>query len=65
LEGKNPFQLDSKAPSIPLREYAYNENRYRILEQSNPVVAAQLMDAAQATVNLRWETYSELANTKK
>jgi pyruvate-ferredoxin/flavodoxin oxidoreductase len=64
-EGKNPFQLDSKEPSIPLREYAYNENRYRILEQSNPVVAAQLMDAAQATVNMRWETYSELANTKK
>jgi pyruvate-ferredoxin/flavodoxin oxidoreductase len=63
-EGKNPFQLDSKAPSIPLREYAYNENRYRILEQSNPVVAAQLMDAAQATVNERWKTYAELANTK-
>jgi len=21
-EGKNPFQLDSKAPSIPLKEYA-------------------------------------------
>jgi pyruvate-ferredoxin/flavodoxin oxidoreductase len=62
-EGKNPFQLDSKAPSIPLREYAYNENRYRMLQQSNPVVAAQLMDAAQATVNKRWETYSELANT--
>ena len=30
-EGKNPFQLDSKAPSIPLKEYAYNENRYRML----------------------------------
>jgi pyruvate-ferredoxin/flavodoxin oxidoreductase len=65
LEGKNPFQLDSKEPSIPRREDAYNENRYRILEQSNPVVAAQLMDAAQATVNKRWETYSELAHLNK
>jgi pyruvate-ferredoxin/flavodoxin oxidoreductase len=64
-EGKNPFQLDSKAPSIALREYAYNENRYRLLEQSNPVVAAQLMEAAQATVNERWQIYTELANTKK
>jgi pyruvate-ferredoxin/flavodoxin oxidoreductase len=64
-EGKNPFQLDSKQPSIPLRDYAYNENRYRVLEQSNPVVAAQLMEAAQATVNERWKTYEELAHAGK
>jgi pyruvate-ferredoxin/flavodoxin oxidoreductase len=64
-EGKNPFQLDSKEPSIGLRDYAYNENRYRLLEQSNPVAAAQLMDAAQATVKDRWQKYSELANGKK
>ena len=64
-EGKSPFQLDSKEPSIPLQEYAYNENRYRILEQTNPVVAAQLMKAAQATVNERWKVYTELAGAKK
>jgi pyruvate-ferredoxin/flavodoxin oxidoreductase len=64
-EGKNPFQLDSKGPSVPLKEYAYNENRYRILEQANPVVAAQLMEAAQKSVNERWQTYSELAHTGK
>ncbi len=64
-EGKNPFQLDSKDPSIPVQEYAYNENRYRILQQTNPVVAAQLMEAAQTTVNERWKKYSELASTKK
>jgi pyruvate-ferredoxin/flavodoxin oxidoreductase len=64
-EGRNPFQLDSKEPSIAVREYAYNEHRYRILEQSNPVVAAQLMEAAQATVDERWQTYAELASTKK
>lgn len=64
-EGKNPFQLDSKEPSIALPEYAYNENRYRILEQSNPVVAAQLMEAAQETVNERWKVYAGLANTSK
>ena len=64
-EGKNPFQLDSKAPSIPLRDYAYNENRYRILEQTNAVVAAQLMEVAQATVNERWQKYEELASNHK
>jgi pyruvate-ferredoxin/flavodoxin oxidoreductase len=35
-EGKNPLQLDSKAPSVPLEEYYYNENRYRMLTQSHP-----------------------------
>jgi pyruvate-ferredoxin/flavodoxin oxidoreductase len=64
-EGKNPFQLDSKEPSIPLKEYAYNENRYRILEQSNPVVAAQLMDEAQEAVKERWKKYEELAHPSK
>jgi pyruvate-ferredoxin/flavodoxin oxidoreductase len=63
--GRNPFQLDSKPPSIPLQDYAYNENRYRILEQTNPLVAAQLMAAAQATVDERWKVYAELASPKK
>ncbi|HXF62096.1 MAG TPA: thiamine pyrophosphate-dependent enzyme, partial [Caldilineaceae bacterium] len=54
-EGKNPFQLDSKPPSIPLKEYAYNENRYRVLEQANPAAAAILMEEAQAAVNERWQ----------
>ena len=35
-EGKNPFQLDSKAPSIRLKEYAYREARYTMLARSNP-----------------------------
>jgi pyruvate-ferredoxin/flavodoxin oxidoreductase len=64
-QGKNPFQLDSKAPSIPLKQYAYNENRYRVLEQTNPVAAAQLMEEAQAAVNERWHKVEELAKGKE
>jgi pyruvate-ferredoxin/flavodoxin oxidoreductase len=64
-EGKNPFQLDSKQPSIPLKQYAYNENRYRILEQTDPETAAQLMEAGQETVNERWKKYEELAHPGK
>jgi pyruvate-ferredoxin/flavodoxin oxidoreductase len=60
-EGKNPFQLDSKAPSIPLKGYAYNENRYRVLEQTNPAAAVQLMERAQAAVQERWKMYDALA----
>ncbi|MEI8354642.1 MAG: pyruvate:ferredoxin (flavodoxin) oxidoreductase, partial [Deltaproteobacteria bacterium] len=30
-QGKNPLQLDSKAPTISFEEYAMGENRYRVL----------------------------------
>lgn len=60
-EGKNPLQLDSKAPSIPLQEYIYNENRYRVLTQSNPKVAKTLLDEAQNMVNERWAKLEEMA----
>src|SRR5579864_4030511 len=32
-EGKNPLTLDSKAPTLPLEQFAYNETRYRMLVQ--------------------------------
>ena len=35
-EGKNPLQLDSKAPSTSFEEYAYGENRHRALKKVNP-----------------------------
>ncbi|RIK53880.1 MAG: pyruvate:ferredoxin (flavodoxin) oxidoreductase [Chloroflexi bacterium] len=60
-EGKNPFQLDSKAPKIALRDYAYNENRYRMLAQSNPAAAEALLKEAQEFVNQRWRRYEALA----
>ena len=62
--GKNPLQLDSKAPKIPLQTYAYNENRYRMLVKSNPEVAKELLADAQAAVNERWRKYEEMAKAK-
>ena len=60
-EGKNPLQLDSKAPSIPLMEYAYNELRYRSLLKSNEERAEMLMKAAQKEVDKRWSLYEQMA----
>ncbi|MEE8356838.1 MAG: pyruvate:ferredoxin (flavodoxin) oxidoreductase [Anaerolineales bacterium] len=60
-QGKNPLQLDSKAPSIPLMEYAYNELRYRSLLKSNKERAEKLMKEAQAEVNKRWSLYEHMA----
>jgi pyruvate-ferredoxin/flavodoxin oxidoreductase len=60
-EGKNPFQLDSKAPKVSLKDYIYNESRYRMLLQSNPEIAAQLLAEAEAAVQARWHKYEQMA----
>ncbi|HEC22155.1 MAG TPA: pyruvate:ferredoxin (flavodoxin) oxidoreductase, partial [Chloroflexi bacterium] len=60
-EGKNPFQLDSKPPSIPLKEYAYNEARFRMLTQTMPERAARLLEEAQEAVLERWHKYEQMA----
>ncbi len=61
-QGKNPLQLDSRAPSIPLTDFAYNETRYRMLLQSNEERAEQLIQKAQEGINERWTLYQQMAN---
>jgi pyruvate-ferredoxin/flavodoxin oxidoreductase len=57
----NPFVLDAPRPTVPLKEYAYHELRYRMLAQTHPEEADKLMGLAQDLVNLRWKNYEELA----
>lgn len=59
---KNPFQLDSKPPSVPLEQYLYNETRYSQLRQSNLEAAESLLHEAQSDVQSRWKAYEMLAN---
>jgi pyruvate-ferredoxin/flavodoxin oxidoreductase len=59
--GKKPFVLDSPRPSIRLREYAYNENRYKVLTKTHPEEAEALMKSAQEQIDRRWETYEHMA----
>jgi len=47
-----------------LKEYAYNELRYKVLTVTNPESAEQLMAHAQELVNLKWKNYEELATKK-
>jgi pyruvate-ferredoxin/flavodoxin oxidoreductase len=60
-EGNNPFVLDSRAPSIPLERYIYNETRYTMLVNSNPEEAKKLLHSAQENVNERWKLYQHMA----
>lgn len=60
-QGENPLNLDSKAPSVDLDEYAYKEARYRMLLQSNEERAEALMRKAKQDVRSRWELYTQMA----
>ncbi len=59
---KNPFQLDSRAPSITLKEYIYNETRYTMLVKSNPEEAKKLLELAQEDVASHWKLYDYMAH---
>jgi pyruvate-ferredoxin/flavodoxin oxidoreductase len=60
-QGKNPFVLDSRPPSIPLEKYIYNETRYTMLVQSDPDQASKLLKQAQENVTERWKLYQHMA----
>jgi len=60
--GQNPLQLDSKAPKIPLKDYAYRETRYKMLTKVDPERAAQLLEQAQQDVKANWNLYEQMAS---
>lgn len=60
--GERPFRLDSPRPTISLKEYAYNELRYRSLAGADPVAAEELLARAQQVVTEKYRQYEELAS---
>jgi pyruvate-ferredoxin/flavodoxin oxidoreductase len=61
-QGLNPLQLDSKAPKLPVRDYAYQETRFKMLTQSDPEAAEQLIELYQKDVETRWRMYQQFAS---
>ena len=59
--GRNPLQLDSRPPSLPLKDYIYNESRYTTLANSDPETAKALLERRQADVTAAWRRYEQLA----
>ena len=60
-EGKNPFILDSKAPTESYRDFIMNEARYSALTRSFPERAEELFQKAEKTAEARFETLTERA----
>jgi pyruvate-ferredoxin/flavodoxin oxidoreductase len=61
-KGQNPLIIDSKEPSIPLTQYAYNETRYKMLTQIDEARAEQLIKEAEHDARSRWALYQQMAN---
>jgi pyruvate-ferredoxin/flavodoxin oxidoreductase len=59
--GEHPFRLDSKRPTIPVREFTSAEARYAVLERSDPERARTLTAAAQQDVDARRHLYEQMA----
>jgi pyruvate-ferredoxin/flavodoxin oxidoreductase len=64
-KGENPLTLDSQAPKLPLKDFMYMENRFKMLTKSKPDVAKVLLEEAQADVNANWKFYEHLAAFKQ
>ena len=61
-EGKNPLQLDSREPTVAVKDYAYNETRYRMLVQSDEARAEMLMNEATEFAQRKWDLYKQMAS---
>jgi pyruvate-ferredoxin/flavodoxin oxidoreductase len=62
---QHPFQLDSRAPSMPLRAFAEQEARFAMGMRGNPEQAERLLALAQADADERWRYYSQLAGLER
>jgi pyruvate-ferredoxin/flavodoxin oxidoreductase len=62
---RRPMQLDSKAPSLPLKEFQMKEARFAMLARSDPEAYAELQVLAQADAEERRHLYEQLAGVER
>jgi pyruvate-ferredoxin/flavodoxin oxidoreductase len=61
----HPFQLDMRAPSIPVADFALQEARFAMLARTHPERAKALLALAQVDVDERWRYYQQLAGVER
>ncbi|MCW9031251.1 MAG: 4Fe-4S binding protein, partial [Gammaproteobacteria bacterium] len=60
--GKNPLHLDSRAPSIPYRDFIETEIRFNMLWRTHPENAEKFLQQSQREVQHRYRYYEQLAS---
>ncbi len=61
-ERKNPFVLDSKAPTESLEDFLSGENRYASLAKADPETSRKLRDELASQYERRYALYKQLAD---
>ena len=60
-QGRNPFILDSKAPTKPFRDFIMGQNRYASLAKEFPQKADKLFAMTEEDAKEKYENYKKLA----
>ena len=61
-EGKNPFHLDSKAPTTEYEDFIMGEVRYNALSRQNPERAKALFAEAKANAEAKYNRLKEMSD---
>ncbi len=61
-QGENPLHIDSKAPSLPYRDFISTETRFSVLNRTHPEAAERFLQRAQKHVETRFHLYEQLAH---
>jgi len=65
VEGLRPMQLDSREPTLPLKEFQAKEARFAMLARSSPERYAELQGLAQTDAEERRLLYEQLAGVER
>ncbi len=49
------FVIDSKDPSMPLADFMYHENRFKVIKAKDPVLAEEFLKQSEEMKTTRWE----------
>ena len=60
-QGLNPLKLDSKAPSISFKETALTENRFNVLQKSDPAASNAMLAKAEEAFKRKFKMLETLA----
>ena len=60
-QGKNPFVLDSKEPTLDYKEFLEGESRYTALKKLSEDLANKLFEESKANAIKRYNTYLKLS----
>ncbi len=60
-EGKNPMQLDYKGPKIDVKNFMYQESRFKMVEKMNMDNAKEYLDTARQHAKDMYKRYQNLA----